>query len=105
MRQAVRTCRHLIECAIPGTFAQCLAVVKEYHWVKKQYDFATLTSWQTESCDTLKKKVVIVPPRPAGGGGGGYSTVGGFPNGYFGGSWVDGSGNVHSHDPPPRGYF
>jgi|GEM_PF-3664381 len=109
IRQMVHTCKHLLECEVPGDMRACLLITKEYLFDRKAYDVSQLARWEVEGCDTLKQTVFIVPPQQAHAPSPGSSwssgrSKDGWAPGWFG-SWTDTRGNKVYHRPPGPGVF
>ena len=105
-RQWVKTCRHIVECGVKGGGLQrCLDVVRSNVMEKRAYGIEQLQKWDQATCEVLRQTVTLEDPRPrpASGGGGGYRVPAG--SGWFGGSWVDTGGRVHTHEGPGGAVF
>ncbi|MBI4954320.1 MAG: hypothetical protein HY908_20010 [Myxococcales bacterium] len=106
VRQWVKTCRHIVECGVKGGDLQrCLDVVRSNVMEKKVYGIEKLQQWDKDTCEVLRATVTLEDQRPVApaAGGGGYRVPAG--SGWFGGSWVDTNGRVHTHDGPGGAVF
>ncbi|MFO0745890.1 MAG: hypothetical protein U1F43_09480 [Myxococcota bacterium] len=108
IRQVVETCKHLLECEVPGDMLQCLRLAKENYFERHAYPLSQLEAWGGASCESLRGTVYIIPPAQAGSrGSSGWSSArssDGWAPGWFG-SWTDTRGNKVYHRPPGPGVF
>lgn len=108
IRQVVHTCKHLLECQVPGEMRQCLLTAKDFYFDRHAYELSQLETWEQTDCETLRQTVYIIPPQQAARqGSSGWSSArskDGWAPGWFG-SWTDTRGNKVYHRPPGPGVF
>lgn len=105
IRQVVHTCKHLLECQVPGEMRQCLLTAKDFYFDRHAYELSQLEQWERTDCTTLRQTVFIIPPQQAPRPSGGWTgSQGGWAPGWFG-SWTDTRGNKVYHRPPGPGVF
>ncbi len=64
----LRTCKHVVECKVPGTLDDCTVECMS-KLAKNAYTVEALQKVEAATCEVVKREVRITPRRPVGAGG------------------------------------